>query len=235
MTSVATFAGSSVGKKVLVAITGLLLFGFVIVHLVGNLTLFIPDEGKAFNEYAHFLENLLHGWLLIVFEIGLISAALVHAGYAITVALIDKQKARPQKYAVVGNAGGKSRKSWASRSMILTGPIILVFVVLHVRMFKFADHPPVTYHGTEMKDLYAVVVEAFKVPWIVIAYVIVMVLLGMHLWHGVWSAFQSIGWNSDRHIKLLTTVSWIAGVALGLGFLVLPVYIYFFATAPGGH
>jgi succinate dehydrogenase / fumarate reductase cytochrome b subunit len=235
MTSVATFAGSSVGKKVLVAITGLMLFGFVIVHLLGNLTMFIPDGGKAFNEYAHFLEGLLHGWLIIAFEIGLIAAALIHAVYAITVALIDKQKARPQKYAVVRNAGGKSRKSWASRSMILTGPIILVFVILHVRMFKFADHPPVVYHGTEMKDLYAVVVEAFKVPWITLAYMAVMVLLGMHLWHGVWSAFQSMGWNSDRHVSLLTRISWAAGVVLGLGFLVLPPYIYFFATAPGGH
>ncbi|MDD5720628.1 MAG: hypothetical protein PHQ53_13170, partial [Candidatus Krumholzibacteria bacterium] len=69
MTSFATFAGSSVGKKVLVAVTGLMLFGFVIVHLIGNLTLFIPDHGKAFNEYAHFLETLLHGWLIIAFEV----------------------------------------------------------------------------------------------------------------------------------------------------------------------
>jgi succinate dehydrogenase / fumarate reductase cytochrome b subunit len=197
--------------------------------------MFIPDGGKAFNEYAHFLEGLIHGWLIIAFEIGLIAAALIHAIYAITVALIDKQKARPQKYAMLRNAGGKSRKSWASRSMIITGPIILVFVILHVRMFKFADHPPVVYHGTEMKNLYAVVVEAFKVPWITVGYMVVMVLLGMHLWHGVWSAFQSMGWNSDRHITLLTRISWAAGVILGLGFLVLPPYIYFFATAPGGH
>ena len=62
-----------------------------------------------------------------------------------------------------------------------------------------------------------------------------MVLLGMHLWHGVWSAFQSMGWNSDRHITLLTRISWAAGVILGLGFLVLPPYIYFFATVSGGH
>jgi succinate dehydrogenase / fumarate reductase cytochrome b subunit len=233
MTTLATFARSSVGKKVFVAITGLMLFGFVIVHLLGNLTLFIPDGGEAFNHYAHFLEGLLHGWLIIVFEIGLIAAFLVHAIYAITVALIDKQKARPQKYAVVKNAGGKSRKSLASRSMILTGPIILIFVILHVRMFKFADHPMVTYHGTEMKDLYTVVDQAFAVPWIVGAYVAVMILLGFHLWHGVWSAFQSMGWNSDRHITVLNRLSWAAGIILALGFLVLPVYMFF--TSPGGH
>lgn len=232
MTSVATFARSSVGKKVFVAITGLMLFSFVIVHLLGNLTLFIPDGGEAFNQYANFLETLLHGWLIIVFEVGLIAAFLVHAAYAITVALIDKNKARPQKYAMVRNAGGKSRKSLASRSMIITGPIILIFVVLHVRMFKFAPELADTPHG-EVKNLYEVVDRAFSVPWIVIAYVAVMILLGMHLWHGVWSAFQSMGWNSDRHITVLTRLSWVAGVVLGLGFLVLPVYMFF--TSPGGH
>ncbi len=233
MTSVATFAGSSVGKKVFVAITGLMLFSFVIIHLLGNLTLFIPDGGEAFNHYAHFLESLLHGWLIYVFEVGLIAAFLVHAVFAITVAYRDKRRARPQKYAMVKNAGGKSRKSLASRSMIITGPIILIFLVLHVNMFKFADHPMVSYHGTEMKDIYTVVDQAFSVPWIVIAYVAVMMMLGMHLWHGVWSAFQSLGWNSDRHITVLTRLSWAAGFVLGLGFLVLPIFMYF--TSPGGH
>ncbi len=235
MTSLATFAGSSVGKKVLVAVTGLLLFGFVIAHLIGNFTLLIPDGGKAFNEYAHFLENVAHGWLLIAFEVGLIAAFLIHMIYAITAALIDKSRARPQKYALVRDAGGKSRKSLASRSMIITGPIIIVFVVLHVNMFKFAERPLAMVHGEEIGDLYAVVVEAFKNPWIVLAYMAVMVLLGLHLWHGVWSAFQSMGWNSDRHITLLTRISWIAGLVLGAGFLILPLYMYFFATMPGGH
>ncbi|HOX25697.1 MAG TPA: succinate dehydrogenase cytochrome b subunit [Candidatus Krumholzibacteria bacterium] len=234
MTSIATFAGSSVGKKVFVAVTGLMLFGFVVVHLLGNLTLLIPDGGKAFNEYAHFLESLLHGWLIIAFEVCLVAMFLVHAIFAITVALVDKQKARPQKYSLVRAAGGKSHKTLASRSMILTGPVILIFVVLHVKMFKFADHPLVTYHGTEMKDLYSVVVDAFKTPWIAIAYMVVMALLGTHLWHGVWSAFQSLGWNSDRHVTFLTRLSVVAGVVLGVGFLGLPPYVYFFA-ATGGH
>jgi succinate dehydrogenase / fumarate reductase, cytochrome b subunit len=233
MTSFATFAGSSVGKKVIVAITGLLLFGFVIVHLLGNLTLFIPDGGRALNEYAHFLEHLAHGWLVYVFEVGLVAAFLVHAAFAIRAAWLDKRRARPRRYALVRDAGGKSRKTLASRSMILTGPIILIFVVLHVRMFKFADHPPVTYGGVEMRDYYSVVVEAFKTPWIVIAYMAVMALLGLHLWHGVWSAFQSLGWNSDRHVKSLTRLSIAAAVVLGAGFLALPPYIYFFVPAGG--
>jgi succinate dehydrogenase / fumarate reductase cytochrome b subunit len=234
MTSFATFAGSSVGKKVLVAVTGLMLFGFVIVHLIGNLTLFIPDHGKAFNEYAHFLETLLHGWLIIAFEVGLVAVFLVHAIFAITASWLDKRRARPQRYALVKNAGGKSRKTLASISMIVTGPLILAFVVIHVAMFKYANHPTVTYHGTEMKDFYTVVVTAFKSPWITLGYMAAMVVLGTHLWHGVWSAFQSLGWNSDRHITCLTRLSIAAAVVLGAGFFALPPYIYFFA-ATGGH
>ncbi len=178
MASFGTYAGSSVGKKVLVALTGLLLVGFLVVHLLGNLTLLIPDDGEAFNHYAHFLEGLIHGWLIIAFEVGLIAIFLLHGINAITVALVDKERARPQKYAKVANAGGRSHKTLASRSMILTGPVILVFVILHVRMFKFADHPPVPYDGVEMKNLYAVVVEAFKNPAIMVAYLVVMFLLG---------------------------------------------------------
>ena len=75
--------------------------------------------------------------------------------------------------------------------------------------------------------------RAFSVPWIVAVYMVVMTLLGTHLWHGVWSALQSLGLNSDRHIKLLTRLSMVAGVVLGIGFLVLPLYMYF--TSPGGH
>ncbi len=229
----ATFAGSSVGKKVLVATTGLMLFGFVIVHLLGNLTLFIPDGGRAFNEYAHYLENLLHGWLIIVFEAGLIAAFLVHALFAVRAAWLDRRRARPQGYALVKNAGGASRKTLASTSMIVTGPIILVFVLLHVKMFKFADHPPVVYDGVAMKDIYAVVVDAFKNPWITSGYMAVMILLGTHLWHGVWSACQSLGLNSDRHIRGLTRLSIAAGIVLGAGFLALPPYVYFFVAAGG--
>lgn len=234
MASVGTYAGSSVGKKVLVALTGLMLVGFLIVHLLGNLTLLIPDDGEAFNHYAHFLEGLIHGWLIIAFEVGLITLFLLHGINAITVAWLDKERARPQKYAKVANAGGRSHKTLASRSMIFTGPVILIFVVLHVRMFKFADHPMVMYDGVQMKNLYAVVVEAFKTPAIMGAYLVVMFLLGMHLWHGAWSAFQSLGWNSDRHIKLLTRLSVAAAIILGGGFFILPPYVFFFVER-GGH
>lgn len=237
MTAFRSIVWSSVGKKFITGVTGLALIGFVTVHLIGNLTLFIPDGGHAFNAYAHFLEHAAHGWLIYAFEAGLILIFLAHMISAVTVAWTDKRSARPRGYAMQKNAGGKSRKTLSSTSMILTGLLLIVFVVLHVKMFKYADHPMVTYDGTQMKDLFAVVVDAFKTPWITFGYVGVMILLGLHLRHGAWSAFQSLGWSSDRHMPLLQGVSVVLSVAMALGFLVLPLYIYFLVDAPlpGGH
>jgi succinate dehydrogenase / fumarate reductase cytochrome b subunit len=234
MASFRLIAWSSVGKKVITGITGLALFGFVIVHLLGNLTLFIGAE--AFNNYAYFLEHLLHGWLIYAFEVGLITLFAFHMLAAITVAWTDKRRARPQGYAVVRDAGGASRKTLASRSMIITGIVLIVFVVIHVRMFKFADHPLVPRaDGHMMKDLHAVVVEAFNNPLITIGYVAVMVLLGLHLRHGVWSAFQSIGWANDRTLPLLNGAALVFALLLAVGFLVLPLYIFFFVDPAAGH
>ncbi len=254
MTTFQSMIWSSVGKKVMTGLTGLMLIGFVTAHLVGNLTLFIPDEGHAFNEYGHFLETAIHGWLIYAFEAGLIAIFAVHMISAVAVAWMDKVKARPKGYAVVKNAGGKSRKSLNSRSMIITGIILILFVILHVNMFKFTDHPMVSYetghavavtavaegadaHDAGIKDLYAVVVEAFHKLPIMLGYVFVMILLGMHLRHGFWSAFQSLGWNTDRHMDLLQFGARVVSVLLAVGFLALPLYIYFFVDMPvrGGH
>jgi len=237
MSSFRSLAWSSVGKKVITGLTGFMLVGFVMVHLVGNLTLFIPDGGHAFNAYGHFLEHAIHGWLIYAFEAGLITIFLFHMVAAITVAWTDKRKARPKGYAVVKNAGGKSRKGLPSTSMIYTGITLIIFVVLHVKMFKYAAHPMVTYDGTTMKNLYAVVVEAFKQPLITGLYVAVMIMLGYHLRHGFWSAFQSLGWNSDRYMDVLQVVARVFAVLFAAGFVALPLFLYFFADAPvpGGH
>lgn len=217
---------SSVGKKLITGLTGLLLSGFVVVHLIGNLTLLIG--GDAFNHYAHFLESLLHGWFIVVFEVGLIAILLSHAIAAVWVALLDKRRARPVGYRKQGNAGGASRKSLSSRSMIVTGPLILIFIVLHVRMFKFgpAAHIPIP-GGGEMRDIYALVVASFKSGWITAYYVAMMSILGLHLWHGIWSAFQSLGWTNDRILNPLRGAGIAFALLLAIGFLFLPIYIYF--------
>ncbi len=234
MTSFRTIAWSSVGKKVITGLTGLMLFAFVCVHLVGNLTLLIPDDGEAFNHYAHFLETAAHGWLVYAFEIGLITLLVFHMAAAIYVAWLDKRKARPVGYSVSRNAGGRSRKTISSRTMIYTGVIIIVFMIIHVKMFKFADHPHVVYGGEEIKNLHAVVVEAFNEAWIMAAYVAVMILLGFHLRHGFWSAFQSLGWTNDKRLPLLTGAALLIAIALAVGFLILPLYIFFFVDPAAG-
>jgi succinate dehydrogenase / fumarate reductase cytochrome b subunit len=119
--------------------------------------------------------------------------------------------------------------------MIYTGLIVTVFVVFHVRMFKFADHPTVTYEGVAMKDLYAVVAEAFKDPWIVGAYVAVMILLGLHLRHGIWSAFQSLGLASDKWLPHLTRIALLFAILLAVGFLFLPVFMFVLVDPVAGR
>lgn len=216
---------SSVGKKLLTGATGLLLSGFVIVHLIGNLTLLIGAD--AFNHYAHFLESLLHGWLIYAFEVGLVAVLLVHAVSAVFVSLLDKARARPVAYRKQGNAGGSSRKSLSSRSMIVTGPLILLFIVIHVRMFKFGAAETIALAGGgEMRDIYGLVVSSFKNGWITAYYVAMMAVLGLHLWHGIWSSFQSLGWTNDRLLPCIRRAGIAFAVLLAIGFLFLPIYIY---------
>jgi succinate dehydrogenase / fumarate reductase cytochrome b subunit len=226
---------SSVGKKLISGVTGLGLCLFVLAHLIGNLTLLIPDRGHAFNSYAHFLETLAHGWFIIAFEIGLGAFLVFHVITGIWVALVDKGQARPVGYQKRRDAGGASRKTLSSRSMIITGIVLGVFVPVHVWMFKFGDAALITAHGGgEMRDLYGLVVEAFQNPLIAFGYVAVMILLGYHLRHGAWSAFQSLGWNNERWLPALYGAAALFAVALAAGFLFLPIYIYFAVdpTAP---
>lgn len=233
---------SSVGKKYLNGLTGLLLVGFIMVHLLGNCTLFIGAH--AFNGYAHFLETALHGWLIYAFEIAMLAIFAVHIVTAVTVAWIDKNRARPVKYAVQRNAGGASKKTLSSRSMIVTGIVLAIFVALHIKMFKFGGHELIPLaDGHEMKDLYGVVLAAFKQPIWAFGFPAVMVLLGLHLRHGFWSMFQSLGWNNDRAIAVLNRVALVFALVMAAGYFVLPLYLYFFvdpavaadAVQQGGH
>ena len=227
---------SSVGKKFISGLTGLFLVVFVVAHLAGNFTLLIG--GDAFNEYAHFIESLAHGWVLPVFEVGLATVFILHILSGASVALIDKYRARPVRYAVSANAGHTSRKGISSRTMIISGLVLLIFVIAHVIMFRFGDARLVPAgnggaggHG-EMRDLYALVVQAFKQEAVTAGYVAVMIVLGIHLRHGFWSAFQSLGWTRAGSVGSLTTLALVIAILLAVGFLLLPVYIYAFADPP---
>ncbi len=241
MDSFGSAAWSSVGKKVITGLTGFCLIGFVAVHLLGNLTLFLGPH--AFNDYAHFLETALHGWLIYAFEIGIFLIFGFHIVSAFTVAWTDKRKARKQGYKYSRNAGGKSRKTWASQTMIYTGALLLFFVISHIYLFKFGNHD-VDAHG--VKNLYKTVVLVFKGIGFTVFTVVVMTLLGFHLRHGFWSAFQSLGWANDKYLPILVRIAFVVAVLLAIAFIVIPVYLFLFGdpdliqtavltTTPGGH
>jgi len=216
---------STVGRKVVMAVSGIFLMLFLIVHLGGNLTMFVSAE--MFNSYAHHLESL--GPLLYVAEAGLLAIFLFHVITAFQVHA-EKKRARPDDYAVAKSKGGASKLTVASKSMIYTGIILLLFIPAHIWMFKFNGGNEFTYtadaHGTEVKDLYTVVVEAFANPVVAFGYAGVMLLLGMHLRHGFWSALQSLGAMCPRASKAIYCAGFVFALLLAGGFLVLPVYFY---------
>lgn len=226
---------SSIVKKLVSGGTGLALIVFIVGHLAGNLLLLVGPH--AFNEYAHFLHTLLHGAFVYVVEAGLVLVFVLHIVSGVRVWL-DKRRARPTAYEVRGDAGGPSQKTLASRSMIATGIVLMLFVVVHVGMFRVYPIEQAGYvttiDGEEARDLYRWVVDWFQNPWVVGGYVGTMLFLGFHLRHGFWSAFQSLGANNPRWMPMLTAVGVVFAVVMALGFLMLPLYLFFFADPSGG-
>lgn len=239
MTSFAGALRSTLGRKYLMGITGLIWVGFVIGHLIGNLLIYLGRE--PFNRYAYFLETLGHGWLLPVVELALVVVLLTHVWNGITIAM-NRGVTRPDAYAMSGNAGGKSRKGLASQTMIWTGLMILGFLVLHIATFKFAvGAPPIKPYlidGQERLDLYEVVVWRFSNGAYAGFYTFVMLLLGMHLKHGVWSGLQSLGLLTRKTLPVAQKVAFLLAVLLAVGFLLLPASVFLmndtFATPVGG-
>jgi succinate dehydrogenase / fumarate reductase cytochrome b subunit len=215
---------SSLGKKIFMGFSGLMLCGFIVVHLIGNLTLLLQYK-DPFNKYANFLTSEV-GNVIYIAEFLLASVFLIHFVYAIIVTL-DNWRARPQKYAVVKDAKHTSRKSLASRTMIYTGIIIIVFLVWHLLHFKFGEMIMyTTTDGNVIRDLYIVVYKFFGNTINVILYIAVMVLLGFHLSHGFWSAFQSLGLSGKRFTPFIYGLAVIFALVMAAGFIVLPVWIF---------
>lgn len=224
--NLAAAAQSSVGRKLINGVTGLLLIGFIIGHLTGNFLLLVGPE--AFNNYAYFLEHMFHGAGLIVAELGLIALFLSHAysGYSVWA---SKWKARQSAYSAPGDAGGKSKKSVSSTSMLYSGILLLAFVVWHVAQFKFGivdtENRDVVVDGTPMRDLYGLVIDTFGDPLWTGIYIVIMAALGLHIWHGAWSAFQSLGLANSSYLPRITKIANAAAIVLTLGFLFLPAFI----------
>ncbi|NIW80056.1 MAG: succinate dehydrogenase [Calditrichae bacterium] len=217
---------STIGRKIVMSITGLFWVLFVIIHMLGNLSFLAGPD--AFNSYSHKLISL--GPILWALEALLVLTFLLHAYYAISVSLNNRQ-ARPEKYHKLQSIGEPSRKTISSTSMIYTGIILLVFTIIHIKTFKYgpgiAEGYVTTINGETMRDLYSLVKETFNDPLYAFGYTIVMILLGYHLRHGFWSAFQSLGANHPRYSAGIYTVGVGLAIVLALGFVVLPILIYF--------
>lgn len=215
-------ATSQVGRKILTGVTGILLFLFIIFHLAGNLAIF--GEAEAMNRYSLALHNF--GPLLWLARAGLLIAFVIHAWIGISIWL-KKRKARPQNYAIYSSKGGPSKQSLSSRSMAFTGVVLLLFVVLHINTFALGETATVMIDGQPAADIKSLVIETFQNPFYSFGYAFVMLLLGTHLGHGVWSAFTSLGLTSKKASAIMYTAGGIAAVVLAVGFLVIPIYIYF--------
>jgi succinate dehydrogenase / fumarate reductase cytochrome b subunit len=214
---------SQVGRKIMTGITGVGLMLFLIGHLAGNLSIF--GSAEAFNSYTHKLESL--GPLLYVIEAGLAFFFLYHTVLGVSIWL-QRRKARPEGYNTYKTKGGPSHQSLASRSMIITGSVILIFLVLHIIHFKFGADYSTTLEGVgEARDLRKLVIEEFQKTWVVVGYVFVLALAVLHLSHGFWSAFTSLGMKHGDTSKKVQMGAYIFAIVIMLGFMFIPLYIYF--------
>ena len=220
---------TSVGSKYLMALTGLGLTLFVIVHMLGNLLVFAGRD--ALNSYAHMLKE--NGELLWLFRGGLLTIFVVHVYLGITLTL-DNKAARPVPYAREDTV----QASWASRHMMLTGLVLLAFIVYHLAHFTFGWVQK-TSEGTsylEVKDysmdpahpradVYAMVVAGFQNPYITASYVVAMVFLWLHLWHGGSSWFQSLGLNHPRYWGVMQYIGPVIATVVLVGNCSIPLAI----------
>lgn len=209
---------SSVGTKILIGATGLALFLYLVIHIAGNLMVFFGPA--AFNKYAYTLEG---NPLLPIVEIGLLLIFLIHVFKTVTM-YIGNQEARPVRYVKKKYAGPPSRKSLASSTMIFSGLWLLIFVIIHVKAFRYGIEHPWPAGG---RDLYRLEIENFANPLMVAFYVVSMVIVGSHLWHGVSSAFQSLGADQPRWTPRVVAFGRIMAVLIAGGFIVIALWVHF--------
>jgi len=211
MSWVTSYFASSIGKKNLMAVTGLLLCGFLVAHLSGNMLLVVGAD--AFNAYAEALTS--NRFLLYTAETILFLIFASHIALA-TLLTVENRRARPNRYVVKGTRG---MSTIASKNMYVTGIIVLVFLVIHLYNFRFAD--------LEGTTLYDVVASYFQNPVWVVYYVLSSCVLGVHVWHGFQSAFKSLGIEHSQYTPFIRRVSWLFAIAVAIGYSFLPIWLHF--------
>jgi succinate dehydrogenase / fumarate reductase cytochrome b subunit len=200
---------SSIGKKLLMALTGLSFCGFLAGHLAGNLTIY---GGKnAFNSYAEHLHAL--GPVLTLAEWGLLVFALVHVSTGL-ILFYQNYRARTSRYVVNKKAGGRTI---GSSTMPYTGILLLAFIIFHLINFHFVDKTNTT--------IYQIVAQTFENPIYVVIYILAMIVVALHVSHGLWSAFQTIGANHVKYMPFIMALSIVFSLAVGFGFGIIPLFL----------
>ena len=209
---------SSVGTKLLLGLTGLALFAYLVLHLAGNVLIFAGPE--VFNEYSH---ALISNPLILPIEVGLLAIFLLHVYKAVT-NYAANASARPARYVMKKYAGHTSRKSVASSTMIWSGLVIFLFVLVHVKQFKYGAWYQV--NNSDVRDLARLEFEVYSQPVWVVFYVIGTLLVGLHLRHGISSGFQSLGVDHPVYTRRLTMWGVALAVIIGGGLAVIPIWVY---------
>lgn len=215
---------SSIGRKLVMSLSGLFLISFLIVHLSGNFLLFKNDGGEAFNLYSKFMST---AGIIRVLEIGLVAGFLVHIYTAVVLTQRNKA-ARPIPYAT---ANDNKKVSWFSKNMGISGSIILIFLILHLQNFYWRYHnwdiPMTEINEEPVKDMYFLVATVFKNEWWVSPiYLLAMLLLGFHLQHGFSSAFKTLGLEHKKYTPIIQTLGNAVSILIPLGFATMPVYFW---------
>ena len=215
---------SSIGKKLIMSLAGLFLIVFLVVHLSINLSLIFSDSREFFNKAAHFMSSNV---LIKVIEMVLFGGLILHLFYGFYLQL-KNWIARGRGYSV----GNYSQTSFFSKFMIHTAVVITVFLVIHLSDFYFkakifGEVPEVFYNGKPYHDLGILVIEKFKIPGFVIFYIACLLFLAFHLFHGFWSAFQTLGLDHKVYTPVIKVIGILYTVIITAGFILIPVYIYF--------
>lgn len=216
------FLLTSVGKKYLMGISGLIWAGFVFAHMTGNLFILVSPE--AYNTYGH---AIVTGPLLYPTEAILVLALITHVTMGVWLTVENRKARGSQRYAAPPKAekGG----NFASRTMAIQGSVVLVFIILHLATFKYGTYYETTVNGVVMRDLHRLIVEVFQSPGYILWYLVALVILGFHLKHGVKSIFQSFGLHNEHYAPMIRKIGIVYGSVVALGFIVQPLYVYFIA------
>jgi succinate dehydrogenase / fumarate reductase cytochrome b subunit len=214
---------STLGRKVVMALSGLFLITFLLVHLIGNLQLLHDDGGHAFNVYAEFMST---NSLIQIVSKGNFALILIHVLWSIALSRKNRLARGPVGYDVTSSKSS----IWSSRNMGILGTIILVFLVIHLKDFWAQMHyggiATVDYDGKVVRDIYSLVVDWFHVGWYVALYVFCMVGVGFHLWHGFASAFQTLGLNHLKYNPVINFVGKTFAVVVPALFAWIPISMF---------